>query len=102
MNMNTTTKEKLATDFKALIDDIDELLKTTTGQTGDNVAALRQRLEKKLEAGKTTLDAYKTALSEKTAQATETTENYVRENPWTTLGIAAGVGLLFGWFMRRD
>ena len=44
--MNETAKEKLASDLKALIDDIDELLKTTTGQTSDNVTALRQRLEK--------------------------------------------------------
>ena len=40
--MNETTKEKLASDFKALIDDIAELLKTTSDQTGESVTALRQ------------------------------------------------------------
>jgi ElaB/YqjD/DUF883 family membrane-anchored ribosome-binding protein len=100
--MNETTKEKLASDFKALIDDIEELLKTTADQTGESVTALRQRLETKLEAAKTALGAHKIALSDKAAKATATAENYVHENPWTTLGIAAGVGLVLGWLIRRD
>ena len=34
----------------------------------------------------------------------EATDNYVRENPWTTLAFAAVVGCIFGYLLasRRD
>jgi len=34
----------------------------------------------------------------------EATDNYVRENTWTTIALAAVIGCIFGYFMagRRD
>lgn len=100
--MDEVTREKLASDFKALIDDVEELLKTTGSQTGEGVADLRQRLEKKLEEGRKALDEQQKALLEKAKEARASTEAYLRENPWTTLGIAAGIGLVLGLLLRRD
>jgi ElaB/YqjD/DUF883 family membrane-anchored ribosome-binding protein len=40
-------------------------------------------------------------LSECTRECIETTDNYVHENPWTSVGIAAGVGLIFGMLLGR-
>jgi ElaB/YqjD/DUF883 family membrane-anchored ribosome-binding protein len=100
--MDEVTREKLASDFKALIDDVEELLKTTGSQTGEGVADLRQRLEKKLEEGRKALDEQQKALLEKAREARASTEAYLRENPWTTLGIAAGIGLVLGLLLRRD
>ena len=46
--MNEGTREKLTSDFKVLMDDVQELLKTTSSQTGESIAELRQRLGPKL------------------------------------------------------
>ena len=56
--MNEVTREKLTSDFKALIDDVQELLKTTSKQTGESIADLRQRLGQKLEDGREALSEH--------------------------------------------
>jgi ElaB/YqjD/DUF883 family membrane-anchored ribosome-binding protein len=53
--MNATIKEKLASNFRALIHDVEELLKATASQTGESLADLRQRLETKIEEGRKAL-----------------------------------------------
>ena len=50
--MNEVTREKLTSDFKALVGDVEELLKSTSSQAGESIADLRQRLGNKLEEGK--------------------------------------------------
>lgn len=47
-NCIEVTREKLTSDFKALMDDVQELLKTTSNQTGESIVDLRQRLGQKL------------------------------------------------------
>jgi ElaB/YqjD/DUF883 family membrane-anchored ribosome-binding protein len=100
--MNEFIKEKLASDLKALIDDVEELLKATASQTGESIADLRQRLQMRIEEGKKALGEQQQVLLDKAEEARASAEAYVRENPWTTVGIAAGVGLVIGWLLRRD
>jgi ElaB/YqjD/DUF883 family membrane-anchored ribosome-binding protein len=41
------------------------------------------------------------ALMEKTKAAAETTDQYVHENPWKAIGVAASLGLIVGLLLRR-
>ena len=41
------------------------------------------------------------AASDWTQQTRSATETYVHEKPWNAVGIAAGIGLLVGLFLRR-
>jgi ElaB/YqjD/DUF883 family membrane-anchored ribosome-binding protein len=100
--MNNVTREKLASDFKAVIGDVEELLKLTVSETSESVAELRQRLERKLEEGRKALSDEERALVETAKEAKAATEAYVRENPLTALGIAAGIGVILGLLVRRD
>jgi ElaB/YqjD/DUF883 family membrane-anchored ribosome-binding protein len=40
-------------------------------------------------------------MEEKARTAARTTDDYVRDNPWRAVGIAAGVGFLLGLIGRR-
>ena len=101
--MNEVTREKLTSDFKALMDNVQELLKTTSNHTGRSITALRQRLGQKLEEGRRALSEQERILRGKAEEARASAEAYLREKPWTTLGIAAGIGLVLGLLMRpRD
>jgi len=100
--MNEVTREKIASDFKALIGDIEELLKATASQAGGSVAELRRRVEKRLEETKKAISEQEKAFVEKAKEAKTAAEAYTRENPWTALGIAAGIGLVLGLLLRRD
>jgi len=51
--MNEVTREKLTSDFKTLMDDVQELLKPRPTRPGESIADLRQRLGQKLEEART-------------------------------------------------
>jgi len=93
-------KEKVVSDLKTLVNDAEELLKATANQAGEKVAVARQKIEQSLIEGKKALaDAEKTLVA-KSKECAEIADDYVRENPWSAVGIAAGVGLVLGLMIR--
>jgi len=99
--MDIVTRDKLMADLKVVINDAEELLKITAGQAGDKVAAVRDKLQKGLEQAKAKLVELENKAFEQTKAAARATDQYVHENPWKAVGIAAGVGLLFGLLIGR-
>ncbi|CAG4884626.1 putative Protein ElaB [Georgfuchsia toluolica] len=102
--MNTTTdisKEKLATDLKIVISDAEELLRATAGQAGDKVAELRGKMQDRLNNARVTLAKAQDAVVDKAKQVGNATDDYVHDNPWKSVSIAAGVGLLVGILIGR-
>ena len=100
MDGETTSKDKLVGDLKNLVADAEELLKATASQAGEKVAEARQKIEQSLIEGKKALaDAEKT-LVKKSKEAADLADDYVRDNPWSAVGIAAGAGLVLGLLIR--
>ena len=97
-----TSKEKLVGDLKTLIGDAEELLKATTSQAGEKVTAARQRIEQSLIEGKKALADAEKAVIKKSKEVADLADDYVRENPWSAVGIAASVGLVLGLLIRRS
>lgn len=100
MEGTTSSKEKLVNDLRSLVEDAEELFKATANQAGEKIGVARQKIEQSLIEGKKALaDAEKT-LRAKSKECAEIADDYVRENPWTAVGIAAGVGLVLGLLIR--
>lgn len=96
------SKEKLMQDLRVVVRDAEELLRATAGQAGDKVASARERVQESLAVAKERLIAAEHAVVEKTKQAAKATDEYVHENPWKSVGIAAGVGLIVGMLISRN
>ena len=94
--------EKLMGDLKTLIGDAEELLKATASQAGEKVAVARQKIEQSLIEGKKALADAEKIVIERSKQYADVADDYIRENPWSAVGIAAGVGLILGLLMRRS
>jgi ElaB/YqjD/DUF883 family membrane-anchored ribosome-binding protein len=97
-----TSKEKLVGDLKTLIGDAEELLKATTSQAGEKVSAARQKIEQSLIEGKKALADAEKVVIKKSKECAEIADDYVRENPWSAVGIAAAVGLVLGLLIHRS
>lgn len=95
------TKDQLIADFKVVISDAEALLKATANQGGEAMAAVRAKAEESLAIAKTRMADAQHALMEKTRAAARATDNYVHENPWRAVGVAAGVGLVVGLLIGR-
>lgn len=95
------TKEKLMADLRLVVSDAEELLRATANQAGEGAAAVRARLQDNLQTVKESLVDAETAVLERTRQAAKVADQYVHENPWQAIGIAAGVGALVGMLVAR-
>jgi len=89
-------KQKLLADFNAVVAEADQLLKLVTDEGGDKADALRSRVERNLNAAKDRLRNLEDAVLEKTRETARATDEYVHENPWQTIGVAAGLSVIFG------
>ncbi len=89
-------KHKLLADFNAVVTEADQFLKLVADEGGDKADALRSRVERNLNAAKDRLRNLEDAVLERTRETARATDEYVHENPWQTIGVAAGLSALFG------
>ncbi len=95
------SREKLMRDLRIVVSDAEELLRATANQAGENVAAARERIQENLDTAKEHLVAAQQHIALKTREAARATDEYVHENPWKAVGIAAGFGLIVGMLISR-
>ena len=100
-SMNEVTKAQLVAEFKTVIADAEALIKATDNQGGEKVEQLRTQAESSLAAAKVKIDDLHEDLVEKGREAVKATDDYVQENPWKAVGIAAGLGLVIGLLVSR-
>ena len=93
-------RDQLVEDMKAVIADAEELLKATAGAAGERVGAARARAEETIKAAKDKLGNFDDAIGRAKDMA-KTADEYVHENPWGAVGVAAVVGLLAGVMISR-
>jgi ElaB/YqjD/DUF883 family membrane-anchored ribosome-binding protein len=97
----TEARDQLVVDMKAVIADAEELLKATTGATGERISAARARAEETLKAAREKLAGLDDAVIGQAKEAAKAADEYVREHPWGAVGIAAVAGLLVGVMISR-
>jgi ElaB/YqjD/DUF883 family membrane-anchored ribosome-binding protein len=95
------TKEQLIADFKVVVADAEALLKATASQGGEKMVEIRAKAEESLRVAKDKMAEAQAALLVKTKAAAKATDVYVHENPWRSVGVAAGVGLVIGLLIGR-
>lgn len=95
------SKDKLISDMKVVMADADELLRATTSQAGDKVSELRGKIQNSLANARTSLADAQAAAVEKAKEVGHAADDYVHANPWRSVGIAAGVGLVIGLLISR-
>ena len=100
-DMSTINKEKIVSDLRVVVADADEILRASANIAGEKVSELRERIQDRLRDAKLRLADAEAALVDKTKAAARATDDYVHDNPWKAVGIAAGVGLLLGVIIGR-
>lgn len=93
--------DTLFEDLRAVVRDAEALLRATSAQTGEKLQEARARAEESLRAAKARMGDIQEDAARRAREATTATEDYVRENPWQALGVAAGIGVLIGLLVSR-
>jgi ElaB/YqjD/DUF883 family membrane-anchored ribosome-binding protein len=94
-------RNALIEEFHTLIGDTERLLKHTQDTAGTQTEELRGKINANLSRARQMLKEQEGSLREQSQAAIQCTEEYVHTHPWQSIGIAAGVGFLFGLITRR-
>jgi len=100
-DMEQVSTGRLMEDLRTVVRDTEELLKATASQTGEKAEEARRRVSAALDGAKARLQQAQASAAQMSDEALKATEQYVRDNPWQAVGIAAGVGLVLGALLAR-
>lgn len=99
--LTTAQKDKLMSDLRLVIADAEELLRMTADQAGESAVELRGRVQGRLQQAKADLAHLQEVAVAKVKAAGHATDEFVHENPWKSIGVAAGIGLVIGLLVGR-
>lgn len=99
--MTDVSKEKLISDFKVVVADAEELLRVTANQAGDKATELRGKLQIRLADAKLRLADAEAMVVDRAKQVGRAADDYVHDNPWRSVGVAAGFGFIVGLLIGR-
>ena len=96
-----TTSENLRAELKSLADTLEEVLNSSADKTKEEVSKLRSKAEQALKQSRYRLGETGDAIAKQTRVAAARADEYVRENPWTGVGIGAAIGVVLGVLLSR-
>lgn len=100
-NGQGSSRTDVAREFQNLLVDIEDLVKSATSLTGDELARAKNNLFARLAAARASVEQAGRAVAQKARQGAKATDDYVHESPWTAIGAVAATSLLLGWLLGR-
>lgn len=97
----TGTRDQLVNDFKTVIHDAESWLRNGGQLTGEELKAAKAKFESTLATAKTSLIEIEETVVERTKVAAKVTDEYVKDNPWKSVGLGAAIGVVIGMLIAR-
>lgn len=88
-------------EFRNFVADIEYLLEETTSITGADLVRIKAQIKDRIAAAKHSVEEVGTEISQKARTSAASTNTYVHEQPWKSMGIAAAIGFAFGVVIAR-
>jgi ElaB/YqjD/DUF883 family membrane-anchored ribosome-binding protein len=92
----TEARDQLYQDFNTVVTETEQLLKNVAATGGTKAGAVRDGVADSLAAAGERLDKLRLDALAQAKTAATATDDYVRDNPWRAIGIAAAVSALTG------
>ena len=94
-------KSRLSHDMRALVEDIQSLLKSTADASGDGIEDLRHRLTDRLSVLRQNLDNVQQHAATHVRATMDCADHYVHERPWQAVAMGVAFGMLVGAMVAR-
>jgi ElaB/YqjD/DUF883 family membrane-anchored ribosome-binding protein len=95
------TRDQIVEQFSSVISEAEGLLNKATHETGEKARDLRSQAEARLLSAKLKLQELQGVAVDRAKDAARVTDDYVHDNPWQAIGIAAAVGMIAGLLISR-
>src|SRR5580704_15793118 len=101
VEQTTDASAVLAEELRQIVNQAEALL-DAIGNDGDaGLAGLRSRVNESIDAARARLADIEEQANRTSQRAASAAEEWVRENPWVAVAIAAGLGLVIGTILAR-
>ena len=101
MRSTSSQPNPVARDIQNVVSDAQDLLKTVQDNGADKMGEMRAKMQSQIDAARQTLTELQQSVQDGAKVAINTTDEYVRSNPWRAVGISAGIGALIGFLIAR-
>ncbi|TCS38280.1 ElaB/YqjD/DUF883 family membrane-anchored ribosome-binding protein [Paucimonas lemoignei] len=102
---STNSSDSMGKDMKNAARDATDTLKATGQQLGEQMSEqyrnARSKFQDTFSQAKSNFSDIQENVSERTRTAMDSTDQYVRDNPWQAVGIGAAIGVVLGFLMMR-
>ena len=88
-------------EWQKLVADVEDLVKKVADVDDEEIAEIRCKVEQALAQAKATAGEGIAAARDRAEEVSDATDDYVRENPWAAVGIAAAIGIVIGFVAGR-
>ena len=85
--------ERIGAEFRALVAASEDLLKKTAAHTGEGVDEARSALQRHLHHARGAAGQWRDTASRRYHQISSASDEFVHDNPWKAVGIAAAIGV---------
>ncbi len=99
--MSHASTKALIDDLRAVVAEAETLLGAGAAEASGRAADLRARAGESVDRARARLEDLEADLTARAKQAGEDATQFVRDNPWPAVGIAAAAGLLVGVLLSR-
>jgi len=93
--------DDLVDEFSNLVEAMEDLFAAAKEDGGEKVSELRGQAEANLRKAKARLGVLEKGTVARARKFASDSDDYVHENPWTAIGVGAGVGMLLGLLIGR-
>jgi ElaB/YqjD/DUF883 family membrane-anchored ribosome-binding protein len=95
------TSNPIARDIQNVVSDAQDLLKTVQTEGESKMGDVKAKVQQQLESARQMLGQLQTTVQDGAKVAVDTTDAYVRGNPWRAVGVSAALGALIGFLAAR-
>jgi ElaB protein len=100
-SQSSTMGNPIARDIQNVVTDAQELLNTVQTEGQSKLGDVKAKLQQQLDSAKQMLGQLQTTVQDGAKVAIDTTDTYVRSNPWRAVGVSAAIGALIGFLAAR-
>ncbi len=99
--MSQVSTKTLIEDLRSLVADAEALVAETAGDASDRASAARRRAAGSVESARARLVEIEDDLKKRAQAVKDDATQYVQDNPWQSIGVAAAVGIVVGVLLGR-
>lgn len=94
-------RDRLSNSLRHMVNDAEDLLHNAQQSGNEEFNAARVKFEARVHQARAELDTLTDSTIDNAKRAARATDHAVHEHPYTSMGLAAGVGVLMGMLISR-